>query len=170
MPAEFGRVNWGAYLVPPFWAWFYGLRGIVIAYVAVILGDIIVANAILFLAPDAFGGFTTVSNRLIFPLMALASVVLGLTANRLLWRTQQTAWSGGPSPARPVPLWRLRKSNRFWFRIATALFALSLVGIVGSLVSASSARSVVDELLGPSLVFPIVYIYDLWLGRRARAS
>jgi hypothetical protein len=170
MPSEFERVNWGAYIVPPFWAAFFGLRRVVIAYAVYILGYIVVANVVLVFAPVAtFERLDGLNNAVGLPLLALAAVVLGLKANRYLWRVQQLRHSG-PAGSQSIPVWRLRKSNRFWFRFATVLFVVNVLGLLSSLVmEPTSLLSDWPSVLS-GLVLPAMYVYDLWLAHRVRAA
>ena len=171
MPLEFDRVNWGAYLVPPFWAAFFGLRRVVIAYVVFILGGNVVLGAVAYFASGStFDRVSTLSNDWGFPLLACVAILLALTANRYAWRVQQSLFATPPGPKSPIPVWRLRKSNRFWFRVATALVILDVIGLGFSLFTDPSPL-INDwrDAIGP-LILPSLYAYDLWLARRGRSA
>lgn len=171
MPPEFDRVNWGAYIVPPFWAAFYGLRRVVLAYVVYIVGGFVVLGAVAaFASGSTFERVSTVSNDLGFPLLVLAAVVLGLKANRYVWRVQQSLFATPAGPKSPIPVWRLRKSNRFWFRVATVFVVLDVIALGWSLVT--DPAGLVEgwrSSLG-AIVLLSLYGYDLWLARRSRSA
>ncbi len=170
MPSEFRRVNWGASIVGPFWAASFRLPRIVIAYSVLIIGYLVAANGVLYLAPSAFTRVTAVLNAASFPVIAIGGVVFGLLANRYLWRVQAAnlALPSGRKP--PIPLRRLRKSNRFWFAVATVLCVLSVFGLIGSLAyEPANAFGTVPRVFG-SLSLPLLYGYDLWLWSRSKAA
>ena len=171
MPAEFHRVNWGAYVFAPFWAASFKLWRVVAFYAVWVIGYIVVSNAILLWADTStFEALDRLNNKYGFPVLALVSFAFAILANRYLWQTQSARFAASPEPANPIAMARLRKSNRFWFRFATVLVVLNVAA--GVWVLSTEPGRLLDEPVGVVQTAALIglYAYDLWLMRLSKLA
>jgi hypothetical protein len=173
-PAEFDRPNYGAALFLIIWAFLYRVRGWRALLVALFVVPLVIENLVLLFigAQDPL----QLSQRILDPVMLvgylIAQAVFGLRANRIIWDQESARFeAAGGDPPHPIPLWRYRKSTRFWTMLGFALVAVDLVlEAVLLVVRHGSLMDVLTSL--PFAVVPlfVIFLVDWWRRGRVAAS
>jgi hypothetical protein len=174
LPAEFDRVNWDAALFSLIWVWIYGLKPWIIGLTALFLAPVLIENVvILFVSAQALPQAMAVLDPISMVVWSVVIVVFGLRANRVVWEHERRRFASAlGEPARPIPLWRYRKSTRFWTRLALGLIVLGFIGDVVLLIVQPELRAhMLTSWPGSWIPLTVLFVLDrIGVGRRMPRS
>jgi hypothetical protein len=169
-PAELDRPNWGAAIFVVIWVFLYAVKRWRAWLVSLIVVPLLVENVVLlFIGADRP---LTIARQVLDPLTLatfwVIQIAFGLNANRIIWRQQQARFdSAGSDPRRPIPMWRFRKSIRFWTRLGLALVVLGVtINVVLLAVHRESLAVAITSL--PFSIVPLAVIASIDGVRRSR--
>jgi len=159
LPPDLDRVNWGAFGFGIIWSILYGPRRWLIAFVIVVAVPFVVDNiALLFFdSATVFPAVQRITATFTSILLPPLAATYALVVNRQVWQREQVRLQTGSNP--PIPLWRYRKSLRFWARLFVVVFVLN-VGIWAGL-AAFGILPLASLLPGMGLVLAVgLFVYD----------
>jgi len=97
-------------------------------------------------------------------------VILGLRANRLIWDREHRRFAAADGdPSRPIPMWRYRKSLRFWNRVSLGLLFIGWALGAVALVVPRFSREAIPSLLTLGVLVAL-FVYDQTRARRQRVA
>jgi len=173
-PAEFDRPNYGGAIFLVIWAFLYRVRGWRALLVSLIVVPLLIENVVLLFisAQRPFEIVQQVLGPVTFVVYLLAQAVFGLRANRIIWGQQAALFeASGGDPQRPIPIWRFRKSIRFWTRLGFGLVVLGVA--VDAVLLVLRHTSWMEALASlPLTIVPLaaIFLIDLWRRSRVAAS